>query len=238
MWSAVVGLGEKFSVVELLSFPIFVLKNHGERWNQMGWTVWLSFVIFAPLTVWAIRRVCKGLGWPVLELDYTVSFQRGVPYVSCRFQARELLYELAVLAFVGTILEMTIHLVYAQWGLAVDYALWVGLVGVILFANGLPLFQVLSTWAALQYTDAASDASRRAKFRCSSDYLACSNSVWWAPVEIVTGVSYFFLFGAGFYLGPTAIVLAGCLRLGAACAPLRRRMRPRSVPVGVSFVRL
>lgn len=42
----------------------------------------------------------------------------------------------------------------------------------------------------------------------------------------------------GCRFGPTAIVLAGCLRLGAACAPLRRGVRARSVPVGVSFVRL
>ena len=35
---------------------------------------------------------------------------------------------------------------------------------------------------------------------------------WWAYLEVPTGVSYIFLFGVGFYIGPALIILAGLVR--------------------------
>ena len=38
LWTAVVGLGETFTFTELISFPIYILRNHGDTWNNMGYT--------------------------------------------------------------------------------------------------------------------------------------------------------------------------------------------------------
>ena len=34
VWGAVIGLGESFTFVELLSFPLYVLRNHGDTWYE------------------------------------------------------------------------------------------------------------------------------------------------------------------------------------------------------------
>jgi len=223
VWGAVIGLAERFTFIELLNFPMFVLSNHGDTWNMMSWTAPLSFLIFAPLAMYLVRLLCKRLGWPYVDLKYKIFFKRGrMPWIEGEWAAREWLYEIAVIAFVGTMIEEFIHLMYAQVGAPVNYGLWVGLLGVIGFANGLPLLQVLSAWAALQYAD----DPKYAKYFCSVDYLKCSNNAWWAPLEILFGFSYLFLFGAGFWLGPAAIMLAGLLRLGE----LRGQKRARTTP--------
>ena len=132
------------------------------------------------------------------------------------------LYELAVIAFVATMFEEFIHLNIAAQGTdAGDYGYWVGLFAVILFANGLPLWQVLTSWAAIEYRKTEPDGGFLGT--CRHRYWQCSASSVWAPFEILFGFSYFLLFGAGFYVGPAAIMLAGLTRL----PELRRRGLPR-----------
>ena len=176
---------------------------------MMGWTVWISFIFLAPLTLYSIRMLWKRCGLQVVDLDYTITFKGWMPHIVVRYTAREALYELALIGFTATIWEEFIHLMYAQVGAPVNYGLYVGLFGIIGFANGLPIFQVISSWEALKYKA----DPKGSKFLCSADYLSCSGSPWWAPWEILFGFSYLFLFGAGFYLGPVAIMLAGTLRL-------------------------
>lgn len=201
VWGAVIGLGETFTFMELLEFPIYVLRNHGDTWNGMGWTVFFSFIIWAPLFVWSTRYVLKLLNVPVVELNLYFTIEGWRVYIDGRWAVRELLYELAILAFAGTMIEEFTHLMYAQWGAPVNYGLWVGLFAVIGFANGLPLFQVVTAWAAMKY-------------KPGDGFLGCSSSPWWAPFEILFGFSYLLIFGAGFYLGPAAIMVAGIVRLG------------------------
>jgi len=208
VWGAVVGLSEKFTFQELLEFPAYVLSNHGPTWNNMSWTAPVSFVILAPLFMWLVRRALSAAGLPVVELNIGVNLRGGRPYVMGRWAARELLYELALIGFAGTMIEMFIHLCYAQIGIPMGYGFWLGLIAVIGFANGLPIFQVVTAWGALKIE------YRDAKPRCCDlSYWQCSASPWWAPWEILFGFSYFFLFGAGFWLGPSAIVVAGLLRV-------------------------
>ena len=124
-----------------------------------------------------------------------------------------MLYEFAVIAFVAVMLEEFIHLNIAAVGTSFsDYGYWVGLVAVILIANGLPLFQVITSWTAIEYRrKEAKDISWYE--RSKHNYWACSRSPLWAPFEILFGFSYLFLFGAGFFVGPILICLAGILRL-------------------------
>ena len=99
-----------------------------------------------------------------------------------------------------------------------------GLLAVVLFSNGLPLWQVLTSWAAIGYRRTEPDG--RFLGRCRHSYWVCSGIPLWAPIEFVTGFSYLLLFGAGFYLGPIMICLAALTRL----QELRRRGLPKPPP--------
>ncbi len=213
VWGAVIGIGETFTVTELLSFPMFVLSNHGPTWNGLTWTAPLSFLIFAPLLVWAFRAGLRRVGWTVAALDAKFSWKGMRPYLEGKWAVRELFYEVGILAFAGTMIEMFIHLNYSAvavgFGHAMsDWGYWVGLAAVILFANGLPIYQIVSAWRAMKH-----EADPSTPTWCCECYCTCSASAWWAPIEMVTGFSYLFLFGAGMWLGPACIMLAGFVRL-------------------------
>ena len=165
----------------------------------------------------------RALGFNVLTSSpFTMKFEKDKtkPTIYWRREnPRVMLYEFAVIAFVAVMLEEFIHLNIAAQGTSLnDYGYWVGLVAVILFANGLPLFQVITSWTAIEYRRTeAKDISWLE--RSKHNYWSCSRSPLWAPFEILFGFSYLFLFGAGFFVGPILIMLAGILRL----FELRRR---------------
>ena len=186
-WGAVVGLGESFTFTELLSFPLFVLRNHGDQWNNLGWTYWLILVLATPVW-WLLRssvRACFGWKWlsPFDERMYR--------------EPRAWLYEFALVAFGAAAAEMLVHLIYAQARASWGYQFWVSLFGVVLFANGFPVAITMVTWWGLYH---------RADRWCIAAW-------WWAPVELASAFSYLFLFGAGFYVGPLLVFVAGCIRL-------------------------
>lgn len=215
VWGAVIGLAESFTFAELMLFPVFVLRNHN-TYNDAGWTIWATVLVFAPLLLVLTRGVLRYFGLPVLEsMPVRMRWEKGkrMPTVIWRSENPRIpLYELAVIAFVATMLEEFIHLNIAAQGTSLsDYGYWVGLFAVILFANGFPLWQVLTSWTAIEYRKTEPDGNFLDRFRHS--YWICSASPLWAPFEILFGFSYFLLFGAGFYVGPTAIMLAGIVRL-------------------------
>tara|TARA_A100001035_G_C27572404_1_gene403758 strand:+ start:188 stop:472 length:285 start_codon:yes stop_codon:yes gene_type:complete len=75
----------------------------------------------------------------------------------------------------------------------------------VLFAQGVGILFVVVSWYGI-------------KFWRSGNKIWTS-SPWWAILEIPTGFSFFFLFGAGFYAGPLAIMLAGLVRFGDFSIP-------------------
>ena len=204
VWTAVVGLGERFTFLELLEFPIYILRNHGDTWNNLGWTVWINFIFVAPLTLWLVRVLLKRLGVPVLELAVDWTIIDGRPRLTASVALREVWYELALLGFVGTMWEELVHLVYAQSFVPVGPMLFVGIIGVIIIPNGWGITQVLLAWASMKTSKAP---------LCGEGCMRCSKASWWAPVEIASGFSMLFIFGAGFYLGPAAVMLASMTRL-------------------------
>lgn len=174
-----------------------------------------------------VRAALRKCGVPVLEsMPIVVKFPKDakIPTVYWRPQnPRVGLYELALFGFVVAAFEEFIHLNIAAQGTdASDYGYWVGLLAVILFANGLPLWQVLTSWAAIEYKKTEPDSGTCwARFR--HDFWVCSASPYWAPFELATGASYLFFFGAGFFIGPVAIMLAALVRLGE----LKRADKPK-----------
>ena len=198
VWGAVIGLAESFTALELLSYPIYILRNHGDQWTDANWTIYLVSFFLAPFTIWFTRTLMKARGWrDVLELEIELKIVESSNETVVHVMAfgRELLYELAVYAFTVAILESLIHLLFfAQPGAELGYELLTGIL-VILLANLLPMWQVLESWRALKF-----------------DPNSCSASPLWAPIETLTGVAFLFLFGAGFFVGPACITLAGMLR--------------------------
>ena len=52
-WGAVLGRAEAFTAEELFLFPDYVLRNHGDAWNERGDTLWKSVLLaVALLLVW------------------------------------------------------------------------------------------------------------------------------------------------------------------------------------------
>lgn len=190
MWAPVIGIKEEFTFVELLEFPIYVLKNHGDTWNGVPYSFWIILVVVAPLLINGVREFLSR----VVKIGVIYPYQRGLGLSQ---QVRSWLYELALIGFVAAMLEEFVHLmyVYDYTGGGDGSGLWTGLFGVILLANGFPIVILLIIWGTLRYP-------RRA-----------ISSPAWAPLEIATGFSFLFLFGSGFYLGPGAMILAGLVRV-------------------------
>ena len=89
IWGAVIGLSESFTFLELLEFPIYILRNHGDSWNQLGYTYWIWLFLGAPLLLVigrAFYRMCCGCYIPSVY-DYEVK------------SVREFLYELSFIGF-------------------------------------------------------------------------------------------------------------------------------------------
>ena len=195
VWSAVIGLAESFTFDELMLFTVFVLRNHGDTWNEQGWTIFMVIFVFAPSLI---------LSWRWFVLSHHPSVTLGYLRSS---NPRVVLYELATFAFIVTMLEEFIHLNIAAQGAEETSGYWVGLILVILFANGLPLWQVWSAWTTIDYVRPDGVGT------LSDSYWSCESSPIWAPFELLSGFSYFLLLGSGFYVGPALICIAALVRM-------------------------
>jgi len=162
-------------------------------------------------------------GYQVLELD--IRFSQGGEKLSVMGvnTVREWFYELALISFSGAAIDMFLHLLVAQVGRDFSSNFWSGLF-VLIAANGVPSLQVCTSWWALRW---GPEKSNPRDF-CSYDFWQCAAYPDWALVEILTGVAYLFLFGAGYYLGPACIMLAGIVRFTTEYSGRNGTMVPAS----------
>lgn len=174
VWGPVVGLEEKFTFTELIGFPLYILRNHGSYWNDLGYTYFVCLL-------------CTTSLWLLTKYYITKS-------ICTSMDIREVLYDLATIGFVAAAIEEFVHLVYAQNGIPIRTGFYLGLFLVIFFSQGVPLFFVITV--------------RRDLYRNTS----YGSKPWWAPFEVATGFGFFFLLGAGFFLGPACIMMAGLVR--------------------------
>ena len=186
VWGAVIGLGETFTPLELVSFPLYVLRNHGSTWNDLEWTWWVILAGVIP-GFWLDRYLARRwFGWRWCSV-----FDRQMT-----LEPRAWLCEFAILAFAATMIEKVVHLIYAQTTAAWGYGFWVGLFGVAIFANGIPILIQFLIYRGLYHRD---------------DKWVAASTRWW-PLELASGVSWLFLFGAGFYLGPSLVIIDSLFR--------------------------
>lgn len=186
VWGAVIGLGESFTVTELLSFPIYVLRNHGSVWNGLPWTVYVTALV-AWSGWWFDRRfarTCFGWRWVNPWDAELVGFARR----------RALLYDLAIVAFIWSALEMFVHLCVAQATSEFGYEFWAAFVGVLVIAHGIPIaYTFVLFWSVYH-----------------PDYVV-SRPIW-TPLEAATAFAILFFFGAGFYVAPVLLFFAAVVR--------------------------
>jgi len=186
IWAGVIGLGETFTLQELLSFPIYVLRNHGDTWNQLGFTYWVILPLTLPLWWFVRARARSWLGWKFLS-----------PFDAEMInEPRAWLYDLSIVAFLAAGLEMFVHLVCAQTNAALGYQLWLGLF-VIGFATFAPIIGEMIIWYSSMYK--------------KRDNWVASWWLWCIP-EMANALGLFLLFGSGFFIGPTLAFLAGFVR--------------------------
>lgn len=218
VWGAVIGLAEAFTIGEILSFPIYILRNHGSAWNNLGWTIFIAFLL-AIFWLWALREAfgACGVRLPDLPRHFRISYWIKRPCTKDEEDAdddpsgRELSYELALVAFSTAWIENLIHTAVAQANAEVDGALLTALL-VNTVSNGLGIVFVFVAWESSRYFDETVDVVDRDNSCCASCW-RCSGHPAWAVAELLTGLSFFFLFGAGFFIGPSALVLAAVFRL-------------------------
>ena len=225
VWGAVIGLGETFTFLELLSFPLFVIRNHGDTWNEQAWTFWVVLFLVAPFTLVGIRWSLKMCGFRPLEskpvkMQVKQGTRLGAAFVIVDQSPRVALYELALLGFLAAFLEIVIHTFYAQVGAPISYGLWVSLLGVGAFANGVPIWFVTYVWRiSVNYRRNPENRRRPQTWTCGGyfpadwhTYYMATGHPGWAPLEFLTGFSFLFFFGAGFFLGPASVMLAALFR--------------------------
>ena len=188
VWAPVIGLAESFTFMELFEFPIYILRNHGYTWNNLPFTFWIWIFVGVPLLINSLRYILIYYKFDVLN-----PFKHEVLKL---INVREIFYELALYAFTAAAFEEFTHLLYVQIGIPVSYQFYVGLFAVIFVGQVVPIIFVCVVWSSMYHRGSW-----------------CISSPWWSPFEILTGFSFLFLFGAGFFVGPFSIMIAGIIRL-------------------------
>ena len=230
VWGAVVGCEglecERFTALELLSFPIYVIRNHGPVWNDAAWTLPVIAVLVPLLMAaifwtwwegWLVFHVPVGPSNPrLLAMARPGTLWSNLKAVCWTRSLRLMLYAFATWAISVDILETFVH-----FGIATQTApsgstgysifwFWFGIKWVLLACVALPW-----RWAREIPESRWRDYGWR--LVCAwDDGLGLFSPFWahgfWSIAEILLGLASFFI-GAGFYVYPSCITLAGLLRL-------------------------
>ena len=177
------GKLEEFTLDELLSFTLFILRNHGAQWTNLPWTLPLIAVFI-----------------PVIDLVAAVATwyapRKWVPsIVNVPCTARSLLLQVASWAFLVAATEIFVHLVIAQVGAEFGYGFWVALLLIVGLANLVPWLLTVAIWRAHIYEQ------------------GCYSSPWWAVPECALGFGGLILVASGFLVGPVCLILDATVRI-------------------------
>lgn len=205
VWAAVLGLGESFTPEELLSFPIYVLNNHGSAWNELIWVFWLLFLLAV---------VILGFWY---ALDSAWSFPREGDGTMALEWIRALLYSVAIAAFAVAFLDELVNLVYAQSDIDIQSSFWAALLLVMVVAQLVPLLYVVVVWTLMVRHRAppSHDDPEDAAAGPHSGLARCCRSPATGLFEVVVGVVLLFFLGSGYFVGPSALILAGVVHVCA-----------------------
>jgi hypothetical protein len=235
IWGAVVGKGESFTVQETLLFAYYIVRNHGGTWNLMGWTLPFSFLVaFAVIQMERARNQNRGRRVRASFVDWTKGCACPFkllpavkwPIPTTPISASDVLYDLAVHAFLFAAVEELWHLFYFQLTIPLHYGLWIG-TGIVLVSQFLPLAIVRFIWdTRSSHVEPLPDHKSPAVqswllegSKCRASCLKCGSSALWAFLGLPLGVGLLFNFGSGLYVGPACVILASLFRMAEVCSP-------------------
>ena len=234
---------ERFTFMELFLFPLYVRRTHESHWNDAGYTLpiigivvvvlyalglWFFFgkswlAVYEPVAILPPQKI-----WELLrsyETAYNPYF-RDLPCVAWKPSLRAGIYAIVVCAIVIDIFESVTHAFIALHALnkaSQPYeARGVGLfLGIVLgFGKILPLILVALVW---RFHRAIPEFTWRTyAFKCAWNKwtgLGWYSPIWahgaWSIVEIVfLGATGLVWLGAGFWVFPFGMLIAGTFRLG------------------------
>lgn len=217
VWGAVIGLGEKFTLWEIILFPIYVLSNHGPTWNDMAWTKWVILFIVAPLSISVSRILISSCGGKTLSSEpfSIVTDTHGRRRVKFEYvHPREIVYDVSILFFVSAMLEQFVHLFYVQMHAKIAKELQDGII-VALLPNAVGIAFVCYLWATTRRSFKTMHSPLSAMNPCIwlKSVLCFGNlQPFWALLEITVSILLLFFLGAGFYGGPISIFISGIMR--------------------------
>lgn len=202
---------ERFTVLELLSLPIYILRTHGPAWNDMRWTIVL-FSLLLPLVMGGVIKLWFE-GFRVFYVPLGAHMYT--------FSLRCFFYSLACYAISVDLVETFAHFVEGSHDAPVNgddgYTIFMGLYAlkiVLFLAVALPWAQAREVpFEALQqgnlkwYECGPINSSGSGLGACS---LFCARG-FWSIVDIAIAILALFA-GAGFYVYPCAAFAAGLLR--------------------------
>lgn len=229
---------EKFTLVELLSFPIYVIRNHGPVWNDLAWTlpVIAAFVLLTmPFSLYFWVKDVVGVFYITKAVDFKT--QQQIQKLSWR----AILYFIAIWALFTDLFETFVHFLVAAVKVGASdsqgYNLFFGLV--LIFGKVVPIVLVCLIW---HWLNTIVETAWRSQSICGGllckwpSYTNCHvyfgsgfyAPIWahgaWSLIELVgIGLAGFIWLGAGFFVFPTVMTLAAIVRIYIWLSGAQRR---------------
>lgn len=233
---------EVFTLGELISFPIYVNRNHGHTWNDMPASLpviaivvgifyivslYIAFdgflFLYAPVSVLPPRFVAYRLQ----EEGHYIRHWQFLPCVRWKPSLRCALYCVAAYAMIVDLLETLLHFFVALGYLGDDreaqgIGIFVG--AVFLFGKVAPLVLVSFIW--FYSREIPEFVWRTYDFRCV--YSCCGPKIWqglsfyspmwahgaWSIIELFfVGLAGFVWLGAGYFVFPICMTIASLVRM-------------------------
>lgn len=237
VWGAVVGCEdiscEIFTAAELISFPLYVNRNHGHVWNDVWWSLPFLALVQAFLMVMIIICASKnGLADAFKTTKRLCREKDGEKYRERPHRVlspRAVLYAIALWALGTDLLETFWHFLIAAAQVggsdSKGYGLFFGVV--FLFGKVAPLVLVALIWHWLnvinekEWRRLSACGGFCCQLRCKCGWtegFGFYSPLWahgaWSILELVgIGIAGFFWLGAGYFVFPSAIVIASLIRI-------------------------
>lgn len=217
---------EKFTLLEYMSFPIYVIRNHGPVWNDATWTLvlialavpWvMAFVLWWWHGGWLVFHVPVGVAFPrqLASMQFPETHWAKLRGVCWAWSVRCVLYAVATYAIVVDLLETFAHFLIAARDVPTGdagyqmFSFWYALKIVYLLCVALPWF-----WAR----EVPEKLWREGRWECACGWfqgIGPFSPVWaqgfWSLLDLPIALSAL-LTGAGFYVYPVAATIAATLR--------------------------
>jgi len=244
VWGAVLGCPEfrceRFTALELMSFPIYVIRNHGPTWNDAMWTLAFYAVLMAVI-LWLSLWWCWG-GWLAFHVPHGPSFPRQIATmqdgsaahwanlkcISWEPSGRCVLYCVATWAILVDLFESMHHYTFYAGREAAGDAMGHRIFAVLVAMKFFFFLAAMLPWMWAREVPESKWRTFRLYCRCDDWYdgFGFLSPFWahpgWSVIDLCIALLAFMGYGSGYYVYPLAIALAALLRMrNWCCAPAK-----------------